>query len=346
MTRPKKGRDEPLGPGRVDEEEGGPSNDRIVYKQIELCYQAVPSWGKGEVTKKPIWHGLRQKPYAIPRKKETFYGIFKQFGIDLLNNATSIYSEKYRRQVLDIQRLRDSMNFVLNNISTGKICNYCKQEFCECEFKIYSSGNLWGDSKIYINNKECADGIRLSERTKYKTDPDVSRNQVCNVLKNWAVTIDRVVALLFFGTSRGRHDVNLFNKICRALDKFGSVPPNSCESVIYLAVRPGTHNKYVGQTRRGLVRRKKEHVESLSKLDKGKYNSCKMYNDPRAYHKYIFIEVISLGDTIIRHELSNVEGINNANFGWGDNYVSNLVEEKFKSEAATHRIENATNERP
>ena len=124
MTRPKKGRDEPLGPGRVDEEEGEPLNDRIVYKQIELCYQAVPSWGKGEVTKKPIWHGLRQKPNTIPRKKEIFYGIFKQFGVDLLNNAASIYSEKYRRQVLDIQRLRDSMNFVLNNISTGKICNY------------------------------------------------------------------------------------------------------------------------------------------------------------------------------------------------------------------------------
>ena len=56
--------------------------------------------------------------------------------------------------------------------------------------------------------------------------------------------------------------------------------------------------------------------------------------------------MISLGDTIIRHELCNAEGINNANFGWGDNCVSNLVEEKFKSEAVTHRIENATIERP
>ena len=49
---------------------------------------------------------------------------------------------------------------------------------------------------------------------------------------------------------------------------------------------------------------------------------------------------------MIRHELRKTEGINNANFGWGDNYVSNLVEEKFKSEAITHRIENATKERP
>ena len=94
------------------------------------------------------------------------------------------------------------------------------------------------------------------------------------MLKNWVITIDRIVALLYFGTSRGRHDIDLFDKMCKALNKFGPAPPNSCESVIYLAVRPGTHNKYIGQTRRGLVNRKKEHLESLSKLDKGKYNSC------------------------------------------------------------------------
>ena len=71
-----------------------------------------------------------------------------------------------------------------------------------------------------------------------------------------------------------------------------------------------------------------------------------MYNDPRAFHKYIFIEVVSLGDANIRTELHNIEGINNANFGWDDVYVSNLVEEKFKSEAITHRIENASADRP
>ena len=71
-----------------------------------------------------------------------------------------------------------------------------------------------------------------------------------------------------------------------------------------------------------------------------------MYNGPRAYHKYIFIEIISLGDGTIRPELRETEGINKTNFGWGDFYVSNLVEEKFKSEAISHRIENATVERP
>ena len=71
-----------------------------------------------------------------------------------------------------------------------------------------------------------------------------------------------------------------------------------------------------------------------------------MYNDPRAFHKYIFIEVISLGDRDIRPEFIDIEGINNVNFGWGDRYVINLVEEKFKSEAITHRIENATADRP
>ena len=56
-----------------DEEEGVINNDRIVYKQIELCYQSVPRWGREEtINEKPIWHGLRKRPYTIPRKKETF----------------------------------------------------------------------------------------------------------------------------------------------------------------------------------------------------------------------------------------------------------------------------------
>ena len=126
-----------------DEEEGEATNDRIVYNQIELCYQSVPSWKRHESTNdKPIWHGLRKRPYTIPRKRETFFGVYKQFGEDLLRNAAMIYSGKLRRQVLDLQKLRDSLNFILNNISTGKICNYCKREICDCEFKIYNSGNF------------------------------------------------------------------------------------------------------------------------------------------------------------------------------------------------------------
>ena len=65
----------PQDPGREDEEGGGVSNDRIVYKQIELCYQSVPNWGRGEPAVKPIWHGLRRKPYLIPGKIEVFFGI-------------------------------------------------------------------------------------------------------------------------------------------------------------------------------------------------------------------------------------------------------------------------------
>ena len=104
----------------ADEDERKVSNERIVYQQVELCKQATPSWGRGDTLMKPIWHGLRQRPYMIPRKKEIFFGIIKQFGIDLLEHAKTIMAKKLRRQVLDVLKLRDSLNFVLNNISTGK----------------------------------------------------------------------------------------------------------------------------------------------------------------------------------------------------------------------------------
>ena len=96
------------------------SNERIVYQQVELCKQATPSWGRGDTQMKPIWRGLRQKPNMIPRRKEVFFGIKNQFGIDLLEHAKTIIAKKLRRQVLDVLKLRDSLNFVLNDISTEK----------------------------------------------------------------------------------------------------------------------------------------------------------------------------------------------------------------------------------
>ena len=120
----------------------------------------------------------------MPQKKEEFFGIFKQFGIDLLERAKTIYAEKLRRQVLDIQKFRDTLNFILNNLSTGKMRNYCKREICDCEFKIYSNNCLWGDSKVYINDKKSEDEIKIRERTRLIIDPGVSKNQVCNVLKS------------------------------------------------------------------------------------------------------------------------------------------------------------------
>ena len=82
MVKGKKGRKKglPQNLGREGEEGGEIPNDRIVYKQIELCCQSVPSWGRGEPTEKPIWHGLRKKPYVIPRKKRHFSVFINNLG--------------------------------------------------------------------------------------------------------------------------------------------------------------------------------------------------------------------------------------------------------------------------
>ena len=37
--------------------------------------------------------------------------------------------------------------------------------------------------------------------------------------------IDRVVGLLYLGTSRSRHDANLFKKVCVSLNPIGAPPP-------------------------------------------------------------------------------------------------------------------------
>ena len=128
---------------------------------------------------------------------------------------------------------------------------------------------------------------------------------------------DRVVGLLYLGTSKKRHDSNLFRKLCKPLDTYGDVPPNSFDCVVYLAFRPGTHSKFIGQTRKGLINRKREHLESLAKLDRGKFNSCKMYNGPRSFRKFIFIEVISFGNDDLRSAIRGVEKATLENFGWG-----------------------------
>ena len=59
------------------EDERKISNERIAYQQVELRKQATPSWGRGDTQMKPIWHGLRQKPNLIPRKKEVFFWNYK-----------------------------------------------------------------------------------------------------------------------------------------------------------------------------------------------------------------------------------------------------------------------------
>ena len=230
--------------------------DRFFYRQIDRCTEAVPGWNLNQASVKPIWHGLRVRPYVIPRTRDIFFGIFKQFGIDLLVRAKDIYASKHRRQVLDIQKFRDSMIFRLNNISTGKLCNYCWKERCNCGFIVYGKNGLWGQSKIYLRKTHDSDALIVKERTDIRVDDGVSYNQICKVLKNWVTMTDRIVGLLYLGTSKNRHDINLFKKMCESLNTFGDVPPNSCESIIYLSFKPGATNKYIGQTRKGLISRK------------------------------------------------------------------------------------------
>ena len=95
-----------------------------------------------------------------------------------------------------------------------------------------------------------------------------------------------------------------------------------------------------------LVNRKREHLDNLSKIDKGEFNSCKMYNDPRSHRESILMEIIPLGDTIIRPNLRITQDVSHENSGWDDQYLGGIVDEKFKSEAISHRIENATKDFP
>ena len=78
---------------------------RILYKQLGRRHEAVPSWNVDSCSEKPIWQGLRVKPYSISRSKDIF-GVFKQFGIDLIAYSKDIYAQKHRRRVLGIQKLR------------------------------------------------------------------------------------------------------------------------------------------------------------------------------------------------------------------------------------------------
>ena len=98
--------------------------------------------------------------------------------------------------------------------------------------------------------------------------------------------------MVYLSTSKSRFGCNLYSKIVSAYANFGHPAASKFKKVIYLAWQPSTHLAYIGQTPKGIANRSRGHLESLSKIQDGRFNSCKMYNNPRVSHKYIFTEIV------------------------------------------------------
>jgi len=152
---------------------------------------------------------------------------------------------------------------------------------------------------------------------------------------------DRVVCLLYMGTSNGRRETNLFRHTFMSLCEFGNDQPNNSDSILYLAFRTGAHQKHVGQARRGPTNRKRGRVGSMSKFSKGGFNSCKIYSGPRPFRRLLYIEVICLGPIELRSDLRNEGRANFSISGSDDSYLESVVSEKLNSVAAIHRVQNA-----